>query len=91
MEEITWFCPVCNGFSTIDQDCSNCGSPLIDQGRLFDFFDPYAPYRPIDALKMSDGISFDYAGHQCPHTMLCPICQQKETFLIKEQNDKKST
>jgi hypothetical protein len=77
-------CPVCNGFSDIQSDCSKCGQPLHDEGRVMDFYDDYSAYMPIDMMKMEDGFPSDFKNKECPHLLKCSICGQDEIIFIKE-------
>ncbi|MFD1425810.1 uncharacterized protein (DUF983 family) [Kroppenstedtia sanguinis] len=77
-------CPVCNGFSSLDVSCPNCGEWMEDQGRLFDFLAPYSPYRPIDDLKRTEGMT-DWEIYQCSHRLHCPHCGCHEVSWVAEQ------
>ncbi|MBA4493757.1 hypothetical protein ACFO25_05110 [Paenactinomyces guangxiensis] len=79
----SYACPVCNGFDNFLANCPDCGAPLADFGRIFDFFADYSPYRPIDDLKMTDGW-FDLATHKCPHQVYCPQCGYQDVHMIGE-------
>lgn len=79
----SFVCPVCNGFKTLISLCPNCGQSLDDQGRLFDFFSDYSPYRPIDDLKKTDHLP-DLANHLCPHQVICSSCNYTDIQLIQE-------
>lgn len=76
-------CPVCNGFTELIEICPHCGEPLNDQGRLFDFYSDYSPYRPIDDLKKTDHL-LDLSTHLCPHQMFCPSCHYTDIKMIQE-------
>jgi len=66
-------CPVCNGFDALAAACPRCGASAEDYGRLYDYFGPYAPYRPIDDMKMTDGYP-DVAEQICLHAAFCARC-----------------
>ncbi|MED4206036.1 hypothetical protein [Neobacillus mesonae] len=77
-------CPVCNGLRDVSLICSNCGEPMLESGRLMDYYDDYSPYMEIDLMKLEDGYPDTYAGHKCPHLYRCPRCQQDDVIFIKE-------
>jgi hypothetical protein len=77
-------CPVCNGFREAYLLCSNCGKPMMESGRLMDFFDDYSPYMEIDLMKMEDGYPDTNSGHKCPHVYRCSSCNIEEILFIKE-------
>ncbi|MBG9942874.1 hypothetical protein ABE237_27790 [Brevibacillus formosus] len=76
-------CPVCNGFTALQQACSTCGQALQDAGRLYDFYGDYSPYREIDDSKMDNGY-MDRTHHQCIHTGWCPSCQTEQMVFLDE-------
>ncbi|MGG4451999.1 hypothetical protein [Brevibacillus porteri] len=76
-------CPVCNGFTPLQQTCSTCGQALQDAGRLYDFYGSYSPYREIDDAKMDNGY-IDRARHQCVHTGWCSSCQTEQAVFLNE-------
>jgi hypothetical protein len=77
-------CPVCNGFREVYLLCSSCGEPMMESGRLMDFYDDYSPYMEIDLMKLEDGYPDTNSDHKCPHMYRCPVCNKEEVFLIKE-------
>ena len=77
-------CPVCNGFSALeDHRCPGCGHVLEDNGRFTDLFSDYSPYREIDDLKMTDGLT-DLKTRQCPHALTCPACVHSKVLMVDE-------
>jgi hypothetical protein len=78
-------CPVCNGFSALRAVCPICGTSLRDAGRVMDLYGNYSPYRPIDDLKMTDGM-IDLSTHDCPHQVWCQKCGFSEVRMIREIN-----
>ncbi|RAL26975.1 hypothetical protein [Thermoflavimicrobium daqui] len=78
-------CPVCNGFTSYTAYCPKCSHILQDGGRIFDYFADYSPYRPIDDLKMTDGL-LDYQNHTCPHQIYCEHCGYREVTLMQESH-----
>lgn len=70
---MSWMCPVCNGLEPMSPACPRCGAPAADQGRAADWLGPYAPYRPIDDMKRTDGLP-DLERHWCVHLLACPQC-----------------
>ncbi|SEN50498.1 hypothetical protein [Lihuaxuella thermophila] len=79
----SYACPVCNSFSDFLSGCPDCGNLLEDHGRLPDFYADYSPYRPIEDLKMTDGLP-DAATHRCPHLVYCPECGYMNVQMIDE-------
>jgi hypothetical protein len=77
-------CPVCNGLESLTVPCPHCGEWMEDWGRWLDLLADYSPYRPIDDLKMSDGL-LDGNTHQCPHSLYCRHCGYEETRMVMEQ------
>lgn len=84
---MSYLCPACNGLEPIQQYCPQCRSLMDDGGRITDYYGPYAPYRPIDDLKLTDGL-LDLYDHQCHHVMLCPNCGYASTVDIQEVSSK---
>jgi hypothetical protein len=76
-------CPVCNGLTALYSYCPTCKTMLTDQGRYLDSFDDYSPYRPIDDLKMTDGL-LDFHNHTCPHSVTCSRCGFRDIRLVSE-------
>jgi len=77
-------CPVCNGLREVYLLCTDCGEPMLEAGRLIDFFDDYSPYMEIDLMKLEDGYPDTNSGEKCPHLYKCPACQKDEVIFIKE-------
>lgn len=77
-------CPVCNGLYEMSLMCANCGEPMIESGRLMDYYDNYSPYMDIDLMKLEDGYPDTYSGNKCPHLYRCPTCQHDHVLFIKE-------
>lgn len=74
-------CPVCNGLQALHARCPKCSSPAEDEGRFNDFLGPYAPYRQIDDIGMSNGFR-DVGNHSCVHALHCPNCGHSfQTFV----------
>lgn len=76
-------CPVCNGMEPLAAACPRCGSAMADAGRLTDAFGPYAPYHPVDDLKMTDGLP-DLQSGLCYHVAECGRCGCREVRSVKE-------
>ncbi|MFD2670669.1 hypothetical protein [Marinicrinis sediminis] len=76
-------CPVCNGWNEMQEACPQCGQSLQDYGRTGDFYGPYSPYRPIDDIRLTNGIP-DVRLHQCIHTCYCAHCKHKVEITIEE-------
>lgn len=79
-----YLCPLCNGFASLDRICPSCGTPLIHRGKVEEQYDPYSPYRNLEALKAADGYP-DQMLHLCLHVGYCPHCNKEEIFFISEE------
>jgi hypothetical protein len=77
-------CPLCNGMSSPQTNCTTCNGVMDDKGRLLDYFDDYSAYLDIEGMKLFDGIENDQRDHQCPHVFYCPNCHGEKTILIQE-------
>lgn len=80
-------CPLCNGMKRWSNRCQLCDVPLVDVGRYQDQFGPYAPYRAIDDLKLTNGIPDDAAQHRCMHHAACPQCGETSLVSVAEISD----
>jgi hypothetical protein len=80
---LSFYCPVCNGFSRLAAICPDCGNPACDGGRLNDYLGPYAPYRPIDEISRTNGLP-DLALHSCVHVMYCEECGRAYSVYVRE-------
>lgn len=80
---VFYVCAVCNGMERWAPLCPACGEAAEDRGRLSDYYDPYAPYRPIDDLKMTNGYN-DLERHQCIHSIFCEQCGQSFVQAVQE-------
>jgi DNA-directed RNA polymerase subunit M/transcription elongation factor TFIIS len=77
-------CPVCNGLREVFLLCTNCGEPMMEAGRLMDFYENYSPYMEIDLVKMEDGYTETNSEQICPHLFYCSKCHNDEVIFIKE-------
>ncbi|WNQ12640.1 hypothetical protein MJA45_06305 [Paenibacillus aurantius] len=80
---MSYACPVCNGFESVDALCPSCSASALDQGKIHDFFGPYSPYRPTDEMALTNGFR-DAAWHQCVHVFWCPSCGETFNRMIEE-------
>ena len=80
-----FICPICNGLTKLNMACPRCGQTAEDYGRYGDFFGPYSPYRPIEDLKLTDGL-MDAETYTCPHLLYCPDCERSFPYLVKERS-----
>ncbi|WP_213411038.1 hypothetical protein [Xylanibacillus composti] len=67
--------------------CQQCAAALDDHGRYQDQFGPYAPYRPIDDLRLTNGIPQDAELHRCVHQAYCPQCGNACLVSVAETSD----
>ncbi|MFM1654897.1 hypothetical protein ACI7RC_22790 [Brevibacillus sp. B_LB10_24] len=77
-------CPVCNGFTDMQATCPACNQMIQDAGKLSDLYGKYSPYRPIDALKQTNGIAHDLADRTCVHVGWCPACREEFIYHVGE-------
>ncbi|AHD06744.1 hypothetical protein ERICIV_03510 [Paenibacillus larvae subsp. larvae] len=77
------YCAVCNGLKQLSLSCPRCGSMTLDGGRLHDFLGPYAPYRPIEELSLTNGFP-DLEQHECIHMVYCSQCRASFAYPVKE-------
>ncbi|MFK7694623.1 hypothetical protein [Paenibacillus sp. HJGM_3] len=80
---MSYGCPVCNGLQTLTKHCPGCGGSLSDGGRAEDYLGPYSPYRPIDDMKLTNGIA-DLANHICVHQLYCTTCGFTASVDVQE-------
>lgn len=80
----SFMCEVCNGMAQLAQKCPECRQDADDQGKLSDFYGPYAPYRPIDDLKLTNGFD-DLRQHVCIHLTYCPNCNRSFLVSVNEK------
>jgi hypothetical protein len=79
---LSWLCPVCNGLQTMSASCPSCSAEIVDYGRYNDYLGPYSPYRDIDELSQTNGIS-DFGRDSCAHAAACLACGSTFTLLVK--------
>ncbi|MCL6572104.1 MAG: hypothetical protein K6T88_10535 [Bacillus sp. (in: Bacteria)] len=77
-------CQVCNGLREVSLFCANCGNPMMESGRIMDFYDDYSPYMEIDLMKLEDGYPDTNSAGKCPHLFCCQTCKNDEVILITE-------
>jgi hypothetical protein len=80
---MSFYCAVCNGMESVRAKCPKCKSPVTDHGRFNDFLGPYAPYRDIEDISMTNGF-FDVRNHECIHVLSCPNCRKTFTLGFPE-------
>lgn len=78
-------CPLCNAFKEIQVNCTNCGIPCYDAGKVSDFLDPYGHYNDEETVKMGDGYDNTSRDQICPHLLACPSCGTDRVILIQEE------
>ncbi|KHF39168.1 hypothetical protein [Halalkalibacter okhensis] len=77
-------CPVCNGMTTLEVQCTQCNELQVDYGRIMDYYEKYDAYLPIDLTKRNNGISNDLKDEQCPHYLECTQCGRTTVQLVNE-------
>jgi hypothetical protein len=73
-------CPVCNGLSNIERECSHCGDMMHDLGRVDTLYGPYSPYSPDEFKDDTNSKSVD-----CQHVLTCPNCSTSSYVEIHLQ------
>ncbi|MFD2443060.1 hypothetical protein ACFSO7_03595 [Bacillus sp. CGMCC 1.16607] len=76
-------CHLCNGFNEIKLKCQ-CGSEMVDCGRVMDYYDDYSAYMEIDQLKLEDGYPNTFSDEKCPHLFTCSNCALDNVIFINE-------
>lgn len=76
-------CPVCNGLSSINQLCPNCGSNLLDGGIILDYDGPYSPYQDRNMIEFITGIAAERDG-SCIHLYYCPACHWDTRIAVSK-------
>ncbi|MXQ55480.1 hypothetical protein [Shimazuella alba] len=84
MNQKSYQCPLCNGFTTYTENCPKCHQQMVDYGPASFLLADYSPYRPIDDMKQNDGW-IDNQTHKCPHEVYCPNCGFDKIDFISEQ------
>ncbi|MCU9595340.1 hypothetical protein OEV82_12900 [Caldibacillus thermolactis] len=77
-------CPLCNGFTTVQETCNECSINMDDQGKISDYYDDYSPYMDIDLMKLEDGYGSNFENQQCVHLLQCPSCGQEQVYFVQE-------
>ncbi|TCS83124.1 hypothetical protein [Tepidibacillus fermentans] len=80
-----YLCPVCNALTILEATCPDCNHLLDDHGRLDDIWEPYAPYREYEDMKLTNGYPDDFKNHLCIHIASCPNCKRNLYIPVQEQ------
>ncbi|GEM_PF-2414908 len=75
-------CPVCNGIRVLNAVCPVCEASLIDDGRVQDQSDPYAPYQPRS--ENTGHLSSSCNEACCEHSCHCRNCGLEVQFQVNE-------
>lgn len=62
-------CGLCNGLVKYDFYCYSCDRPMLDGGKVSDYYDSYAASIPMDLVA-----SATENGDICTHLYYCPHC-----------------
>ncbi|MED3656356.1 hypothetical protein [Heyndrickxia sporothermodurans] len=74
-DEMDWdWCPLCNGVNDDRLLCPACDGRMLDQGRIYDYYDDYSPYMDIDLIKLADGVPNSSKRNECVHLFKCSNC-----------------
>lgn len=84
MNQATFHCPICNGFTSYLELCPKCMHNMEDYGPVSYLLASYSPYRSIEEMKRNDGWLKDGIEHYCPHEIFCPACGFDKVVFINE-------
>ncbi|HLT55130.1 MAG TPA: hypothetical protein VK057_03405 [Bacillota bacterium] len=73
-------CPLCNGFSEWNIQCTNCSDIMEDLGKVSDYFDDYSPYLDLDKEVWQEN-TVDH-DEQCTHLYYCPTCGEEHIQTV---------
>ncbi|SES98215.1 hypothetical protein SAMN05421676_102267 [Salinibacillus kushneri] len=79
-----YVCPVCNGLTKLEKTCEVCQGPMMDRGRVVDYYDDYSPYWEEEDAKMVDGVLDSKEKHLCVHVYHCLSCDSEVELSVKE-------
>jgi len=82
---LSFYCEVCNGMTTLTASCPRCRRQAVDYGRYNDFLGPYAPYRAIDDISLTNGF-LDVSRHECVHMLSCSACNYTFPLSVNERS-----
>lgn len=73
-------CPLCNGLDSLQTNCPDCRSPLVDSGRRQDYAGPYSPYGSEDQYESSS--DQPQSQSSCEHIVECPQCHSIYLYQV---------
>ncbi|RST75150.1 hypothetical protein D4T97_007780 [Siminovitchia acidinfaciens] len=76
------FCGLCNGTSFENRACPICLGVLVDQGKIYDYYDDYSPYMDIDLNKLADGDPQSSHKPECTHLFVCEVCGTQQELKV---------
>ncbi|GAA5416720.1 hypothetical protein Pryu01_01758 [Paraliobacillus ryukyuensis] len=79
-----YICLACNGIEEKEKSCVNCGSAMVDMGKIADQFDDYTPYMDDEHIKQVDGDPHSLEQHSCLHLYQCPNCENEQQIALQE-------
>lgn len=71
----------------LDIKCPLCNKNATDCGRYDEYLGPYAPYRQIDDLRLTNDFN-DLKNHQCIHVGYCAQCNLTLNVSVNEWPEK---
>ena len=68
--------PLCNGLSTMQVSCKQCGHQMDDAGMVTDYLSDYSPYWRSP---------YERAQHEnCTHLFWCPQCDHHSYAIVHQ-------
>ncbi|MFB1051119.1 hypothetical protein [Paraliobacillus sp. JSM ZJ581] len=80
-----YVCLVCNGMEVIKRNCTHCDNKMVDEGRVINQFDDYAPYMDDETTKLVDGDIYSKHKHLCLHLLKCSTCDYYLQAAVEEK------
>lgn len=79
-------CMLCNGLTSIEKNCPQCGAIMVDAGLIQDYYDNYSAYLGQDVYE--DGYRC-HGGFCCVHLFTCPRCHYDVSLGFKRVEKEK--
>ncbi|MFD1707311.1 hypothetical protein ACFSCZ_11275 [Siminovitchia sediminis] len=76
------YCTLCNGMAAERHVCRLCMGTMIDQGKVYDFYDDYSPYMEIEWNQLVDGDPQSTQKPECVHLFICVVCGTSHEITI---------
>ena len=79
-------CMLCNGLTSLEKRCPECGRHLIDAGLLQDYYDNYSAYLAQDIYADGYRCSSELF---CVHLFACPQGHYVVTYKVKRVEEER--